>query len=643
MTETKQQEKISTDKEKWNLSKNNELYWINGWGEGYFFINSKGNIGIQPEKGGPKLDLYEIVQAMDKRGIEAPILIRFDGIIRDRIRKLNKAFDTAIKTFEYENRYQSAYPIKVNQQKHIVQAVKQSGSEHHIGLEVGSKPELLCALSHYSPEESLLLCNGYKDSEYIELALLSRKINIRSIVIIEQFYELQIVLDIAKKLNIEPEIGLRMKSASTGSGRWANSGGELAKFGLNTHEIMQCIHLLKKAGKSHWLKLLHFHVGSQITSIISIKETLREATRIYTEVAKLCPSMSFFDVGGGLGVDYEGAKTASHSSMNYTMEEYARDVVYAIKIACDEEELPHPVIISESGRAITAHHSILVTEVIDVAPMLDVVEKLPTPPSEQEIVNELCFVYETITPENCLESLHDAFHHRENILQLFIQGNLTLEERAYADRVFRHLIAKIRLLSQSLEFIPEDLKKIDEKFLDLYFCNFSVFQSLPDSWAIGQLFPAMPIHRLNERPSRRAHIVDVSCDSDGKIDQFVGKPNPARYIYLHEFKGEPYYLGIFLVGAYQEILGGLHNLFGDTNAVHIDIDEEGNWEFKHLIEGDTMSEVVNYMQYNAQEMIESIRLSIEKALKQKHLTYLESVKIKKTFKDALDNYTYLVV
>jgi arginine decarboxylase len=636
-------EKSVLSKHSWNASKNNELYWIQGWGEHYFDINDKGHIIVCPDRNGQSFDLYELVQSLVQRGIEPPILFRFDGIIKDRIKRICSSFDFAIREFHYKNDYRPAFPVKVNQQKHVVDVIRNAGKDFVLGLEVGSKPELLAVLSIHNTDGALLLCNGYKDSEYIELALLSRKIGRRSIIIIEQFYELNLVLETASRLGIEAEIGFRMKPFSKGSGRWSSSGGDLAKFGLNIHEIIMGVESLKKAGKDHWLKLLHFHIGSQITAIVSIKKALREATRMYTELAKLCPSMCFFDVGGGLGVDYDGTKTSSDSSMNYSMEEYARDVVSAIGSACDENSLPHPTIISESGRAIVAHHSVLVTEVIDVAPILGPINDLEPPQSDHELLHELMNLYRTVTPKTCHEALNDAYDLRHNILERFIQGEISLAERGYAESAFRHLISKIRLLSRELKYVPSDIEKLDEKLLKMYFCNFSVFQSLPDVWAIQQIFPVMPIHRLDEEPKVRATIVDLTCDSDGKIDRFVSPKEPAKFIQLHELDKTPYYLGIFLVGAYQEILGGLHNLFGDTNAVHIDLDEQGNWEFKHEIEGNSMSEVLKYVQYDSADLIERLRLSIEKALREGRLTNEESAQLKKRFKEALENYTYLVV
>lgn len=627
----------------WDTKQSEELYQVKAWGDEYFGINEKGNMIVRPTRTGPSCDLFEIVQSLIQRGMEAPILLRFDGIIRDRINTIQNAFHSAIKEFDYKNTYRLAFPIKVNQQRHIVDTIRQAGKSNLLGLEVGSKPELVAVLSIHDTAGAVLLCNGYKDDEYIEMALLGSKIGRRPIIIIEQLYELAQVLRISDRLGIEAEIGFRMKPSSKGSGRWESSGGDMAKFGLSTHEIVVAAEQLKAANKTHCLKLLHFHIGSQITAIISVQKALREATRMYTELAKMCPSLCFFDAGGGLGIDYTGARTSTDSSMNYTLEEYARDVVYAVGAACQEAGIPHPVLITESGRAIVAHHSILITEVIDIAPAMDPVAVLPPPPTDHEVLLELCGLYNSVSLKNYHEVLHDALELKDNILQRFIQGDLALIERAYADRVYRHLIAKIRMISRELEHVPQDVEKLDETLIDTYFCNFSVFQSLPDSWAINQLFPIMPIHRLHEEPTRRGHIADLSCDSDGKIDHFVDRKGSSRYLNLHASKNIPYFLGIFLVGAYQEILGGLHNLFGDTNAVHVDLDENGNWAVNHVIEGDTIEEVLHYVQYESPDLIERLRVVIEKSLKAGHLTNEESAKLQKRFKAALDSYTYLVV
>lgn len=620
-----------------------EQYSIRAWGAPYFDVNSQGHVSVRFQPNGKSGDLYDLVRSLVQRGIEAPILVRFDGILRDRIRCIQGAFDAAINEFRYDNTYRLAYPIKVNQQRTVVDYIQVTGSANLLGLEVGSKPELIAVLSINEAAGSLLLCNGYKDAEYIEIALLATKIGRRTIIIIEQFYELQLVLDIAQKLNIEAEIGFRMRPFNKGSGRWKSSGGDMAKFGLSAHEIELGMEMLKKANKIHWVKLLHFHLGSQIPSIVAVKKALSEAARMYTELAKECPEMSFFDTGGGLGIDYDGSRSSTDSSMDYTVEEYARDVVSAIGDACAKAEVPPPTIISESGRALVAHHSVLITEVIDVAPSLDAVDNLTVPPSDHEVLTSLYTLYQGVNEDNCHEVLHDAQELKEHIFECFVHGSLNLKERAYAEQAYKYLIAKVRQVSKRLSDVPEEIKDLDKQLLDIYFCNFSVFQSLPDSWAINQLFPIMPIHRINEEPKRRGFIADLSCDSDGKIDHFVKRRGSSHYLKLHEYTGTPYYLGIFFVGAYQEILGALHNLFGDTNAVHVDLDEEGHWQIKHVIEGDTIREVLNYVQYNSQDLIERLRVSIEKSLKCGRLSPAESAKLQKKFKEALESYTYLVV
>ena len=628
----------------YQIERNKERYWIHGWSEGYFDINDRGNVIIRTCGEGVPVELNALMKVLVSGGIEPPILFRFDGILKDRIDRLHFAFESAIGEFQYQNIYQLAYPIKVNQQRHVVDVIRTSGKEYKLGLEVGSKPELLAMLSVHDAEGALLLCNGYKDAEYVELGLLARKIGRRSIITIEQSYELDLVLDIAEKHGLEAEIGLRMNPSGKGSGRWAGSSGELAKFGLHIHEIIHCIEKLKKKKKEHWLKLLHFHIGSQVTSIVPIKKALREATRMYTEIAKLCPSISFFNVGGGLGIDYDGSKTSHDSSVDYSMEEYARDVVYAIQEACDAQGLFHPVIVSESGRALVAHHSLLVTEVMDVSSLLESKSEIEPPPSRHPILVEFYELYQIVEPKNCHEIFHDVIHLQENTIQEFTRGKMELVERAYADRIYWHLIYKIRRLSKKLNYVPRDIERLDEKLLDIYFCNFSVFQSLPDAWAIDQIFPVMPIHRLNEKPSRRAQVVDLSCDSDGKIEKYVGSKKIQDHLPLHEFDPSvPYYLGIFLVGAYQEILGGFHNLFGDTNTVHVDLDDNGRWKIKHQIEGDTMSQVLGYVQYSTPDLIERLRRSIEKALREGRLTNEESALLTHHYKQALDSYTYLVV
>jgi arginine decarboxylase len=621
---------------------NEDNYWIERWGDGYFHVNSKGNVSVKPERGGMEGDLYELTCSLVQRGIEAPILIRFNGIIQDRIRVLNEAFQRAIEEFHYRGSYQLAFPIKVNPQRHVVETVQQGGASFKIGLEVGSKPELISVMASDKNPDSLLLCNGYKDIDYISLALLASKLGRQTLIIIEQAYELKLVLDASEKLGIEPRIGFRMKLSNKGTGRWQSSGGEQSKFGLFSHEIVACLEQLEAQKKTHWVKLLHYHCGSQITSIDAVKKALAEGVRTYTELASAYPSMCYFDVGGGLAVDYDGSKSVADSSMNYSLEEYARNVVYVIGEACLQAGIPDPIIITESGRAIAAHHSVLITEVIDVTSSPPMSEKFE-PPSDHDILTTLVSMHEELSPDNCREFYHDVMEFKERILQEFIVGNLSLKERAFAEKVCSLLIVRIRQMFRQLSEFREEVEVLDSILQETYFCNFSVFQSLPDSWAIGQLFPIMPIHRLQEKPTHRAVLADLSCDSDGSIDCFISQKGTNGSIKLHEYRGEPYYIGIFLTGAYQEILGGLHNLFGDTNVVHAELGEDGQWEFSSLVEGDTIEEVLNYVQYNPERLLSQLHVLIERALKIGQLSPLESAQLKKKFKQSLESYTYLVV
>ncbi len=617
-------------------------YNIKGWSENYFDVNDQGHVVAQPDKIGSQCDLYSLTQSLIQRGIEPPILIRFQGIIRDRIASIYQAFEEAIQTYDYRSSYRLAFPIKVNQQRHVVETIQQAGKDKFLSLEVGSKPELLAVLSIPFSPGSLLLCNGYKDAEYIELALLSQKLGRRAIIIVEQLQELPLILAIANQLNVEAEIGFRMKPTSQGSGKWASSGGNLAKFGLSTDEMIHALDQLKATNKTSWVKLLHFHIGSQITEILAVKKALREASHMYTVLAECCPSLTFFDVGGGLAVDYLGSRVSHDSSMNYSVEEYARDVVYAIGEACRKAEVDDPIIISESGRALVAHHSVLVTQVIDSTTRTNVPDSIQPPCSENEITKNLYLLFHNIDQNNFQECLHDALELNERIVEEFIQGNLTLRERAYAERTCRYIKVKIRHVATQAQNILEEVKQLDHNLTDTYFCNFSVFQSLLDSWAIEQVFPVVPLHRLHEEPTKRSIIADLTCDSDGQISQFPNGQQPRDHIYLHEFDGKPYYLGIFLVGAYQETLGNLHNLFGNTNIIQVDLDENNQWEITHYIEGHTIKDVLHSVQYKPNDFIESLRLHIEKSLKSGLLDHQEAAKLRKKFKQALDSYTYLV-
>ncbi len=630
--------------ENWGISKSLDLYRTQDWGGGYFDISEDGTVVVRPSRGKEQVDLFQLTQSLKQRGIEAPILFRFDGIIRDRTKHIQEAFQKAIEAWNYKGAYRVTYPIKVNQQRHVVDTVRRSGFIKNLGLEVGSKPELIAVLAIHDLPDAPLLCNGYKDSEYIELALMGRKLGRRSIIIVEQFYELAQVMTIADQLGVEAEIGIRMKPSTKGSGLWNASSGDKAKFGLNTTEILAAIEQLKDAGRLDWLKLLHFHIGSQIPSIVSVKKVLKEATRMYVEIAKLCPSLSLFDIGGGLGVDYDGSSSNFESSMNYSISEYAESVVAAIYEACEKAEIPTPDIISESGRALVAHHAVLVAEVIDVAPSLyGTIPNGKTEISDHELVQKLIELYQDANVKNCLETFNEALAIKEDILEQFNSGNLTLLDRAHAERTYRHLITKLAGLARQLKHIPEDLEKLDNALTDTFFCNFSVFQSMPDSWAIDQLFPIMPIHRLKEEPTRKAIIADLTCDSDGEVSRFIDLKDVKEYLMCHLPKDEqPYYMGVFLIGAYQEILGDLHNLFGDTNAVHVSVDEDGNVEFTDVVKGDTVREVLEYVEYDCDDLVNSFRVALEKAIRDKTITPEQYGKFQRRFRDALDGYTYLV-
>jgi len=613
-------------------------YLISRWGEDYFSINSQGHIEIKPDRKSSGGDLYELMKSLVAQGIEPPILVRFNGIIRDRIQMLHEAFHSAIDEYQYRAGHKMVFPIKVNPHRHVVETVQQAGRDYGMGLEVGSKPELIAISTLEENPHTLLLCNGYKDAEYIEMALMAGKLGSQTIIIVEQAYELKLILDTAQKIGITPQIGFRMKLSSLGSGRWKTSGGEHSKFGLFPHEILDCIEILKEKDKSDCVKLLHFHLGSQMTAIDSIKKALKEASRMYVELAPSLPGLSYFDVGGGLAVDYDGSKTDSDSSMNYTPEEYARDVVSAIGEACILAEIPDPTIITECGRALVAHHSVLILEVIDVSTILE--KKSPKKNKvNHEVISSLEGLKKGLSSTNFRETLHDVLESKETVLEAFIYGKLTLHQRAEAEQIIGSLLDKLR----HYRLNPEEKMLIDQLLKETYFCNFSVFQSLPDSWAIQQLFPIMPIHRLNEEPTHQAVLADLSCDSDGKIDFFIGENKPSS-LPLHSYTGEPYYIGIFLVGAYQEILGGLHNLFGDTNVVHAEWNADSKkWELSRLVEGDTIEEVLHYVQYNTDTLKTQLHERIEQALKAGRITLSESAQLKKLFKHSLESYTYLVV
>jgi arginine decarboxylase len=627
--------------EGWTTADAGELYEIARWGQGYFGIGANGHVMVHPTKDAARaIDLKQLVDDLQLRGIHLPTLIRFRDILQHRVQDLHAAFRDAIAQHEYTGRYVCVYPIKVNQQRQVVEEVLEFGRPYGFGLEAGSKPELL-AVAALADNDTPIICNGFKDAEFIEMAMLALKIGRKIIPVVEKYTELALILEYAEKVGVRPTIGMRVKLAARGSGRWQSSGGYRSKFGLTVGEILRGLDELKSRGMEDCFQLLHFHLGSQITNIRIVKGALNEAARIYVELVKAGAGLKYLDVGGGLGVDYDGSQTNFESSVNYTLQEYANDVVYHLQNVCDEAKVPHPIIVSESGRATVAHHSLLVFNVLDVSGLGEaVVPTTATPDMEQPVTN-LIETYEGLSSRNAVESYHDAQQALDMAMNLFTGGYLPLEQRSMAENLYWAICQRLQKLVQGMDEVPEDLQSLDESLSDTYFCNFSTFQSIPDSWAIKQLFPVMPIHRLNERPTRHAVLGDITCDSDGKIDQFIDRRDVKHTLPLHHFDGSPYYLGVFLVGAYQEILGDLHNLLGDTHAVHVSLDEHGAVVLDAVIKGDTVREVLDYVQFNTDMLVSKLRSDVETAVRKGRLDYEESGRLLRFYEDGLRGYTYL--
>ena len=629
--------------EEWSIEQSEELYRINGWGDPYFSINAVGHITVAPQglRGG-SLDLYDLVNGLKQRNLELPLLIRFSDILEDRIERLNACFAKAIARYNYPGIYRGVFPVKCNQQRHFVENLVKFGQPYQFGLEAGSKPELLIALASLDTKGALVICNGYKDQEYVETAMLAQKLGQTAIVVMEQVEEVEQVIEASKKLGVKPVVGIRAKLCAKGMGRWGTSAGDRAKFGLTIPEILTAIEKLRKADLLDSLQLLHFHIGSQISSISVLKDAFREAGHIYTELSRLGANMQYLDVGGGLGVDYDGSKTTFAASKNYNMQNYANDVVAAINDACTQANLPVPTLISESGRAIASHQSVLVFDILGSSDVVeDTVEAIVE--GDHLIIRNLHETYASITRDNLQEPFNDAAQFKEEAISLFGLGYLSLPERAKAERLFWSCCHKIQRQLRSMDFVPEELTDLEQVMASIYYMNLSVFQSAPDSWAIDQLFPIMPIHRLNEAPTQRATLADLTCDSDGKIDQFIGSSSRdvKSLLEVHTLKeNEPYYLGMFLNGAYQEIMGNLHNLFGDTNTVHIRLTPKG-YEIEHVVKGDTMKEVLGYVQYSSEDLIESMRKRTEVAMEQKQITLEESQMLLQHYERCLTGYTYL--
>jgi arginine decarboxylase len=630
----------------WTIDSSRALYNIEGWGAGFFDVNEKGHMIVRPDKDRPDhvIDLFEITNDLEEQGIALPVLLRFSDILRSRINSLTTNFEEARTEFGYTGGYTTVYPIKVNQQRHVVEEIVEFGKAHQAGLECGSKPELQAVLGLAENTDHMIVCNGYKDEEFMRLALMGQKLGHKVFIVIEQLSEIDVLLQVADDMGVTPTAGIRIKLASRGFGRWKESGGEKSKFGLNAAQLMEAIEKLKAAGRLDIVKLIHFHLGSQITDIRFIKLGLQELTRFYVELRNAGLDIEYVDVGGGLGVDYDGTNSTSDASVNYSLQEYANDVIYTLAEACKEHEIPMPHIISESGRALTAHHALLLIKVIDVESQSD----RPVPElteDDHQLLHEMMADYRDASRKNVSrrrvrEIFHDMTFDKERAQELFNSGVLSLRERAVSEQIY---VATANVLARYVVTKREEFEDIvtdlDATLVDRYFCNFSLFQSLPDSWAIDQLFPIVPIHRLLEEPARRGTIQDVTCDSDGKIDRFVGDKSGNPSLELHEFRdGEPYMLGVFLTGAYQEILGDLHNLFGDTNAVHIRLGANGGYEVTDLVHGDTVTEVLNYVQFRGSELLQTFRRKVAAA---KHISRQEANTFIADYVAGLEGYTYL--
>ncbi len=625
----------------WTAADSAELYNVARWGKGYFSVAAHGHLLVHPTKElNRTIDLKEIVNILIERGISPPILIRFGDILKHRLGEIHAAFKLAIQDHGYKGRYCCVYPIKVNQQRQVVEEVFRFGRKYQNGLEAGSKPELLAVLS-VSDNETPIICNGFKDDEYIEMVILAMKMGRNIIPVVEKYTELELIRKHARNHSVHPRIGLRMKLASRGAGRWAASGGHRSKFGLTAGEALRAVKQLKKAGMADCIELLHFHLGSQIANVREIKTAVTEAARLYVEFTRAGANLKYLDVGGGLGIDYDGSQTDSESSANYTLQEYANDIVYHIQNVCDQANLPHPTIISESGRALVAYHSVLIFNVLGVGGLGEEGPPRRAPKRSPQPLLDLQVTYESLNRDNLLESFHDAQQALDQVQNLFSLGYLSIEQRVLAENLYWAVNRHINELASEMEFVPEELQDLKSILADTYFCNLSVFQSLPDSWAIKQVFPILPIHRLDERPSRQGVLGDVSCDSDGKIDHFIGQREVARTVSVHPWDGQPYYLGAFLVGAYQEILGDLHNLFGDTHAVHVRFSKRGEVILDQVVEGDTVEEVLNYVQFSATDLLADFSRDVETAIQEGKIVPDEAEQLLRFYEEGLHGYTYL--
>ena len=627
---------------KWKTEDSAELYNINSWGKDYFSINPKGNLTVTPKEGGPEIDIRELMDELQAQDIASPVLLRFPDILNHRIEKITKCFERAAEEYNFNAQSHIIYPIKVNQMRPVVEELVNHGSNYNVGLEAGSKPELHAVLSIQSDNDSMIICNGYKDESYIELALLAQKMGRKIFLVVEKLMELRTIATLSKRMNIQPNIGIRIKLASSGSGKWEESGGDISKFGLNSSELFEALELLNKEGLEDCLKLIHFHIGSQVTNIRRIKTALKEAMQFYVQLQKMNYNIRFVDIGGGLGVNYDGTNSSiSGNSINYSIQEYVNDAIYSIVDTCKKNQLPQPNLIIESGRSLAAHHSILVFEVLESTHLPEFSEDESIGEDAHELVKDLYEIWDNLTPSRLIEMWHDAMQAREEALELFNLGLVDLKTRAVVERLFWSIAREVNAMGVKSKHTPEELRVISKSLADKYFCNFSLFQSLPDSWAIDQIFPIMPLSRLDEKPRCNATLQDITCDSDGKIDNFISTSNNNYHLPVHPLKeGEPYYIGVFLVGAYQEILGDLHNLFGDTNAVHIKVKGD-EYQIDKIIEGETIADVLDYVQFDPKRMARSIEVWANHSVKQGIISPEEGREFISNYRSGLYGYTYL--
>jgi len=634
---------LQTELRAWTIKDSTELYNVNGWGRDFFSINEAGNVEVTPAgPGSLRVDLKELADDLISRGLNLPLLIRFSDILKTRVEQLCGAFQQAIAENDYKGSYRGVYPIKVNQQRHVVEELVEYGRPFNLGIEAGSKPELLVALAVQDNPEALILCNGYKDKAFIETALLAQKLGRRVVITMDRMGELDTILTASRELDLRPVIGVRARLSTKGAGKWVESTGDRSKFGLTTAEIVSTVEKLRALGMLDCLQLLHFHIGSQITNIRAVKDALRESSRIFVELHGLGANMRYLDCGGGLGVDYDGSQTNFHSSVNYTLAEYASDIVSQVAEACNASGVPHPDLVTESGRALVAHHSVLVFNVLATNEIL--AGQIPESVGEDEppLIRQLWETYNSVSRKTFQEAYHDALQVKEEAITAFNLGVLDLKARARVEELFWATCERILKVVRELPYVPDELEGLERQLTDTYYCNFSLFQSMPDHWAVHQLFPIVPLHRLNRQPMRRGVLADLTCDSDGKIDEFIDLRDVKHFLELHSPNGEPYLIGAFLVGAYQEVLGDLHNLFGDTDAVHVKIAGD-DYSVEHVVEGDSVAEVLSYMQYSKDDLTSRVRRSMEAALRDKRLTVAESGRLMKRYEEGLAGYTYLSV